>query len=91
MIVIMALLIIFFTIVGKAKLFDMLMTFAPVDLKSLLPVLLLVLPGLYFTVSVGKIMWAQSRITHGVRIEKAIKKRKVQELLTELKIGDKNE
>lgn len=91
MIVLMGVLIIFFTIVGKAKLFDLLMTFAPVDLKSLLPVLLIMLPGLYFTISVGKIMWAQSRITHGVRIEKAIKQRKVEELLAELKIGDKNE
>lgn len=81
MIVIMLVLIIFFTIVGKAKLFDELLLFAPVDLKSLLPVLLIALPGLYFVISVSKILWAQSRITHGIRIEKIIRKRRASEAL----------
>lgn len=81
MIVIMLVLIIFFTIVGKAKLFDELLLFAPVDLKSLLPVLLIALPGLYFVISVSKILWAQSRITHGIRIEKIIRKKRAKEAL----------
>lgn len=86
---VLMILIIFFTIVGKAHLFDELLKFAPVDLKSLLPVLLIAMPGLYFVMSIIKILWAQSRITHGIRIEKNIKKRKAIE--AELAIGDNDE
>lgn len=85
MIGIMMLLIVFFTVAGKAKLFTVIIKFIPIDLKSLLPVLILICPGVYFVMSVTKIMWAQSRITHGVRIEKAIKKRNEQEALLKVR------
>lgn len=85
MIGMMMILIVFFTVAGKAKIFNVILKFFPVDLKSLLPVLILICPGVYFVLSVTKIMWAQSRITHGVRIEKAIKKRNEQEKLLKVR------